>query len=74
MYLKFLKEDEKAAQYTPKCAGRDKWIKEQWIQCSAIYPLFVILEDNSYRLLNDYHVLAGAFFYEIKKVSIILGF
>lgn len=74
VYLKFLEEDERAAKYTPEYAGRDKWIKEQWIQCSDIYPLFVILEDNNYRLLDGHHRLAGAFYYELKKVAIILGF
>lgn len=73
VYLEFLADDEKAAKYTPECAGRDKWIREKWTQCSDIYPLFVVLEDNNYRLLDGHHRLAGAFYYNLKKVAIILG-
>lgn len=73
VYLKFIAEDEKAAQYTPECAGRDNWIKNEWINYTDIYPLFVILEDGNYRLLDGYHRLAGAFYYKINSVAIILG-
>lgn len=69
-----MKEDKNAAKYTPGCDGRDKWIQEQWIQCTDSYPLFVILEDNNYRLLDCHHRLAGAFYYGIKEVATIIGF
>lgn len=74
VYLQFLNDDEKAAKHTPECAGRDKWIQEEWIECSDTYPLFVILEDGNYRLLDGHHRLAGAFYYDVKKVAVILGF
>lgn len=73
LYLKFLNDDEKAAKHTPEYAGRDLWIKEQWTKCTDTYPLFVILENNNYRLLDGHHRLAGAFYYQLKKVAIILG-
>lgn len=73
LYLKFLEEDSLAAKYSPEYLGRDDWIKNQWSQCTDIYPLFVVMENNTYRILDRHHRLAGAFYYDIKQVAIILG-
>lgn len=73
VYIKFLEEDAKAAIHTPECAGRDDWIKNEWTVCTDTYPLFVIVEGNDYRLLDGHHRLAGAFYYKLKKVAVILG-
>lgn len=73
LYLKFLKEDEAAAQFSPEYLGRDDWIKNQWCQCTEIYPLYILKEDNQLRILDGHHRLAGAFYYEIPQIAIILG-
>lgn len=72
-YLQFIKDDEKAAKHSPEYLGRDNWIKNEWIKCTDTYPLFVIFEDNHFRLLDGHHRLAGAFYYDLKKVAVILG-
>lgn len=73
LYLKFLEEDILAAIHTPEYAGRDTWLKNEWISCTKTYPLFVLYQENEYRILDGYHRLAGAFYYGLKSVSIILG-
>jgi hypothetical protein len=55
LYLKFLNEDEEAAKYSPEYNGRDNWIKNEWSECTDTYPLFVIKENNNYRLLDGHH-------------------
>jgi hypothetical protein len=72
-YLRFLESDRQAAVCSPEYLGRDTWIKEHWTQCTDIYPLYVVLEEDGYRLLDGHHRLAGAFYYKLDKVAIILG-
>ena len=73
LYLQFLQEDDVASKYSPEYAGRDNWLKNDWLTCTDTYPIFVILEDSRYRLLDGYHRLAGAFYYDLENVAIILG-
>lgn len=72
-WIRFLKSDEEAAKTTPEYAGRDMWLKEHWLKCTDTYPLYVVLEEDGYRLLDGHHRLAGAFYYNLDKVAIILG-
>jgi hypothetical protein len=73
LYLRFLKEDDTAAETSPEYAGRDKWLKNEWLLCTETYPLFVIKEDGNYRVLDGHHRLAGAFYYKLKSLSVVLG-
>jgi hypothetical protein len=72
-YLRMLESDRQAAVCSPEYLGRDTWIKEKWIQNTQIYPLFVVLEEDGYRILDGHHRLAGAFYYHLEKVAIVLG-
>lgn len=73
LYLCFLAEDEAAAQSSKAYLGRDNWLKNQWIACTDTYPLFVVMEEGNYRVWDGHHRLAGAFYYDIEKVAVILG-
>jgi hypothetical protein len=72
LYEKFLKEDEIASKYSPEYLGRDEWIRNHWLICTATYPLFIIKENNVYRVLDGTHRLSGAFYYELPQVASIL--
>lgn len=73
LYQKFIREDLENAKYSPEYLGRDNWIKNVWTQNTQTYPLFVIQEEQEYRILDGHHRLAGAFFYKIPQVAVILG-
>lgn len=73
LYLQFLKDDESAAKTSPEYAGRDNWLKNEWLPCTETYPLFVIKEDGNYRVLDGHHRLAGAFYYKLESVAVVLG-
>jgi hypothetical protein len=73
MYRRQLESDQQAIENgSPEYAGRDAWIR-QWILMSETYPLFVVAEQQGYRLWDGHHRLAGAFFHGAPKVWVLLG-
>lgn len=58
---------------SPEYAGRQKWLREHWCRNTAIYPLFVVLEENDYRLWDGHRRLAAAFFHRVPRVAVVLG-
>ncbi|NTF17454.1 ParB N-terminal domain-containing protein [Agrobacterium rubi] len=38
-----------------------------------MYPLFVVLDDGQYRILDGYRRLAAAFWHEVKVVAVFVG-
>jgi len=73
-YLRQLDADQDAvAGGSPEYAGRDAWIRETWLPDTARYPLFVVIEDESYFLWDGHHRLAGAFHYGLQEVWTLVG-
>ncbi len=72
-YLRHKKSDDLAiAQGSPEYAGREQWNKK-WCENTAIYPLYVVVEEGQYRLLDGYHRLASAFWNELPTVYAFVG-
>jgi hypothetical protein len=72
-YRRQLESDRQAVgSGSPEYAGRDAWIR-QWILRSDTYPLFVVAEQQEYRLWDGHHRLAGAVFHGAQKVWVLLG-
>ena len=72
-YLRHQESDRAAVSSgSPEYAGRQDWLRT-WSNNTAIYPIFVVMEDGQYRLLDGYHRLAAAFWHGIDKVSAFVG-
>lgn len=67
-----LSDEENVKNGSPQYAGRQEWLR-QWCQDTRLYPLFIVLEDNQYRILDGYHRLAGAFHGCIENVACFVG-
>ena len=61
------------AEGSPEYAGRQEWFRDHWTKNTAIYPLFVVLEEDGYRVWDGHHRLAAAFFHGIPEVAVLLG-
>lgn len=73
-HQRHLASDRRAiAEGSPEYAGRDAWLRDVWGLDTAIYPLFVVLEEDGYRLWDGHRRLAGAFAYGVKNVAVLLG-
>ena len=69
-----LAADQEAVENgSPEYDGRGEWLREVWCPNTAIYPLFVSLEEGEYRIWDGYRRLAGAFYYGVEQVAVILG-
>lgn len=72
-YFRHQADDMQAVdEGSPEYAGRQTWLAH-WCQDTRIYPLYVVREDDGYRLLDGYHRLAGAFFHDISGVFVFVG-
>lgn len=72
-YLRHQENDALAvANGSPEYAGRQEWLA-QWAGNTAIYPIFMIEDDDGYRLWDGYHRLAGAFWHDAPQVAVFLG-
>jgi len=72
-FARHLKSDAEAvAAGSPEYAGRAEWI-EEWCKDTAMYPIFVVVEDGQYRIWDGYHRLAGAFWHGIEDVAAFVG-
>lgn len=72
-YLRHKQSDQQAVDSgSPEYAGREQWLKH-WCQDTRIYPIFVVKENDEYRILDGYHRLAGAFWFGIDKVACFVG-
>lgn len=58
---------------SPEYAGRAEWLRDVWGANTSIYPLFMSLEDGQYRLWDGHRRLAGAFYYGVEAVAVVLG-
>lgn len=65
-------DDENVKNRSPEYAGRQEWLTE-WAKDTRKYPLYIVQEDDRYRLLDGYHRLAGAFFEKITHVACFVG-
>lgn len=72
-YLRHQESDRAAILAgSPEYEGRAKWL-EEWVANTSMYPLFVVLDDGQYRILDGYHRLAAAFWHEVKDVAVFVG-
>lgn len=67
-----INDDECVKNGSPEYAGRQEWLKT-WCLDTRIYPLYIVAEGNSYRILDGYHRLAGAFYAGIEAVACFVG-
>lgn len=73
-HQRHLHSDRRAvAEGSPEYAGRDVWLRDVWGANTAIYPLYVLKEEDGYRLLDGHRRLAGAFSYGVREVAVLLG-
>lgn len=73
-YARHLANDlEAVAGGSPEYKGRDEWIKSTWLENTAIYPLFVVMENGAPRLWDGHRRLSGAFHYRLKSVFCLVG-
>jgi hypothetical protein len=73
-YLANEKSDRRAIeQGSPEYAGRQEWLRE-WADNTAIYPIYVVFENGSYRLWDGYRRVAGAFWHDLNEVSAFVGY
>lgn len=74
-HKRHLKADAEAvAGGSPEYAGRDDWLKKVWAIDTAIYPLYVVEEeDGRLRLWDGYRRLAGAFAHKVQLVATLIG-
>ena len=72
-YLRHQESDREAvANGSIEYEGRAEWLAE-WSRDTSIYPLYIVTEDDGYRLLDGYHRLAGAFWHGVEEVAVFLG-
>lgn len=72
-YTRHCRSDEEAIRNgSPEYHGRPQWL-ETWVQQSDIYPLYVIVDEDGYRLLDGHHRLAGAFWHQVTHVWALVG-
>lgn len=72
-YLRHQQSDREAvAAGSVEYEGREEWLAE-WAKDTSIYPLYIVAEDNGYRVLDGYHRLAGAFWHGVEEVAVFLG-
>jgi hypothetical protein len=73
-HQRHLQSDRRAvAEGSPEYAGRDVWLRDVWGANTATYPLYVLKEEDGYRLLDGHRRLAGAFSYGVSNVAVLLG-
>lgn len=73
-HLRHLKADAEAvAGHSPEYAGRDAWLRDVWCKNTSVYPLFIVREEESYRLWDGYRRLASAFHYGLTEVAVLVG-
>ena len=65
-------DNEAVANGSPEYAGRQDWCA-QWVQNSAVYPLFLSCEDDRYWLWDGHHRLASAFWHDVPTVQAFVG-
>lgn len=59
---------------SPEYEGRPQWLREQWCEDTAIYPLYAVrTEEGGYRLWDGYRRLAGGFANGLTEALVVLG-
>lgn len=73
VYERHKESDEEAiASGSSEYAGRPEWLAG-WCKNTSQYPIFIVSEDDGYRLWDGYHRLAGAFWHDITSVMAFVG-
>lgn len=58
---------------SPQYAGRAEWLRDHWVKNTAIYPLYVVDDDEGRYVADGLRRLAGAFYHNCREVCVLLG-